>query len=375
MIFRLFTEKKRGLDSEAHCILALIKQNIDLDNDVDIRIFTRYDIEGLDSESIDRVKRIACDSADTAFADYLPLTSEWTYFAITRLSGQFDHTAEDLRQTLRVCGITEELTIHCATIIALSNVINLAKIEEIKKILVDPKAAEIVTNTKPLSLEEKAEPPIKASVIEDFGSKNDYEIQQLCQTLGIQKPYDALYKLRDFCRAKGVNPTDVQLYAIHSFVKAKSPSLTQTKINGIEISESPLNVPVKIALDEYLTARRELGRERNRPVSLDDIAFIGINVLKKQGLISDIEQTPEGNRIDLFPDVDGVTEQWMLSFKNTGGNPNDFVYFDDALAAHLASRTVPFQSVVVNNAPMPEDPDEQTDLSKPLSQIPLKFAL
>ena len=53
MVFRIFVEKKTGLDNEARALLSDAKSLLGIEGITKVRLFNRYDCEGIEKELFD----------------------------------------------------------------------------------------------------------------------------------------------------------------------------------------------------------------------------------------------------------------------------------------------------------------------------------
>ena len=101
MVYRVCVEKKPGLAPECASLLSDCRSFLDLEGLERVRIWNRYDAEGMDKDLFD----YACT---TVFSEpQLDLTSEETdvsgaaaVFAVEPLPGQFDQRADSAAQCI-----------------------------------------------------------------------------------------------------------------------------------------------------------------------------------------------------------------------------------------------------------------------------------
>ena len=105
-----------------------------------------------------------------------------------------------------------------------------------------------------------------------------------------------------------------------------------THLENIDIERED----VKSAYENYLSLREEVyGKEKAaaRPKTLMDIATIGAKVLKKRGLLPELDESEEINACSIHvpTNVDGKTQDWLLMFKNeTHNHPTEIEPFGGA---------------------------------------------
>ena len=105
MVFRIYTEKKRGFDFEAKNLLGYIKNYISVEPDTEVRLFDRYDFDGVSKEEFDVIakKIIVDENSDNSFIDYLPLTAGWKSFALSPIDGSFNEKLFNFKKSIWCC--------------------------------------------------------------------------------------------------------------------------------------------------------------------------------------------------------------------------------------------------------------------------------
>ena len=90
-----------------------------------------------------------------------------------------------------------------------------------------------------------------------------------------------------------------------------------TQIEDVDIVPGTFTQPVQEAYDKYMAARDEVyGEDTERPVTLMDIAVIGMKKLRKEGKLADLDQSEEINACSIVVpiEIDGKTEEWLVMF-------------------------------------------------------------
>jgi phosphoribosylformylglycinamidine synthase len=149
---------------------------------------------------------------------------------------------------------------------------------------------------------------------------------------------------RDYFRGIGRDPTLAELRVLDTYWSDHCRHTTfTTALNEISIAEGGSAPALKRALALYDEARREVyGRTPSdqRPRTLMDLATIGTKVLKKRGLLADMDESKEINACSVrvqaeFRSVEKVTdtfsEPWLFLFKNeTHNHPTEIEPFGGA---------------------------------------------
>ena len=127
----------------------------------------------------------------------------------------------------------------------------------------------------------------------------------------------------------------------HLLVRPLPPPTFSTHIDQVEIHDAA----IQAAYRRYLAARVEVyGEEKaaKRPQTLMDIATIGAKVLKKRGLLPELDESEEINAcsIHVTATVDGEAQDWLLMFKNeTHNHPTEIEPFGGAATCIGCIRT------------------------------------
>ena len=121
MVRRIFVEKKPGFDTEARNMLADLKDSLGLTGVTGLRLFCRYDVEGLSEEEFQRAKRTIFSepNMDMVYDEELTLTPAWQAFATEYLPGQYDQRADSAAQCVQLLTQGERPAVQSAKVIAL----------------------------------------------------------------------------------------------------------------------------------------------------------------------------------------------------------------------------------------------------------------
>ncbi|MBQ7487200.1 MAG: phosphoribosylformylglycinamidine synthase, partial [Clostridia bacterium] len=153
MVYRVFVEKKPGLDNEARTILSDARNLLGIDSLEKVRLLNRYDVDNI-SESLFHY------AVNTVFAEpQLDIAStdaelgDAAVFAVEYLPGQFDQRADSAAQCIQIISQGERPIIRSAKLYALYGSLTEAEIGEIKKYVINPVEAREASLALPDSLE------------------------------------------------------------------------------------------------------------------------------------------------------------------------------------------------------------------------------
>ena len=120
MVNRLFVEKKKGFDVEAQGLFNDLKENLHLQELTGVRIFNRYDVEGVDEATYQASKFsvFAEQAIDQVFEESLDLLQDdspeaslrdLNWFGVEYLQGQYDQRADSAAQCIQLISMKEKL--------------------------------------------------------------------------------------------------------------------------------------------------------------------------------------------------------------------------------------------------------------------------
>ena len=372
---RIFVEKRKGFDVEAVNLLADLKQNLGIKNAEAVRIINRYDISGLDGESFEKAKNtiLSETNADTVYDEEISIGDEFKVFAMEYLPGQYDQRADSAAQCVQLLTQGERPQVVTAKIIAVSGDISDADFEKIKGYLINPVESRLASFEKPESLDMKANVPDNVAVIKGFTVWNDEEMEKYYSSMGFAMTLSDLKFCRDYFRdEEHRDPTVTELRVIDTYWSDHCRHTTfLTRLEKIEIEKGALSEAIENALKEYYSARDEIyGKDTKRDVSLMDMAIIGMKLLRKRGLIPDLDVSDEINAcsIEVPVTIDGKTEKWLVQFKNeTHNHPTEIEPFGGAATClggairdPLSGRAYVYQAMRVTGSGDPTLPFEKT---------------
>ncbi len=371
MVRRIYVEKKPALRQEAAGLLTELRTVLGVAALEDLRLVNRYDAEGLD----EAVFRRAADSVfsepqvdDTAEA--LP-RGDWTVLAVEPLPGQFDQRADSAAQCVQLMAGGERPLIACAKVYLLAGDLTEADLEKIRGYLINPVESREAAPGKPETLVRSHGAPDHVETLDGFTAMDESALSALLDKLGLAMDLDDLRFLQACFRdTERRDPTITEVRVVDTYWSDHCRHTTfSTHLDGVDI-QSPR---VKGAYQRYLAAREEVyGTEKaaKRPQTLMDIATIGTKVLKKRGLLPEIDESEEINACSIHVPaaVDGEEQDWLLMFKNeTHNHPTEIEPFGGAATCiggcirdPLSGRAYVHQAMRVTGAADPRAPFEKT---------------
>ena len=359
MISRLYVEKKEGYRVHERNLLSDIRSFLHIECVESLRLFQRYDIEGISSEMLEKSMHTVFSEpqVDNVFFE-LPYDADAKVFAVEYLPGQFDQRADSASQCVQLLCQGERVTVKTARVYILYGKIDDTSLNAIKKYLINPVECRETTLDKPETLDMRCNIPTSVDTIKGFISMSDSQLDELVKKLGLAMDGADIRFCRDYFVSVKRDPTISEIKVIDTYWSDHCRHTTfSTSIDNVEFD----NETVRKAYDRYLKLRKELNV--TKPVTLMNIATIGAKALKKSGELDSLDVSEEINActVNMDVDVDGRTEKWLLLFKNeTHNHPTEIEPFGGAATCiggairdPLSGRAYVYQAMRITGASDP----------------------
>ena len=138
-IFRVYVEKRPGFAVEAEGLKRDLADHLHLDLE-QVRIFVRYDVEGIDQETYCKARDTIFSepNQDTVYEETLPPLTGWFVFGMEYLPGQYDQRADSAAQCVQILSQGEAPLIRTAKIYALKGALSQAEQRAVEELLHQP---------------------------------------------------------------------------------------------------------------------------------------------------------------------------------------------------------------------------------------------
>ena len=384
-VYRVFAEKKKGNDIEAVHMLNDLKNNVGITGLEEVRIINRYDAEGLSEESFKAAVKGVFSEAnlDDVYYEEMTFSPEWRVFATEYLPGQYDQRADSAAQCIQLLTVGERPTVTSAKVIAVKGNITDAEFDKIKAYVINPVESRLASMDKPETLDIKSDVPADIVRINGFINMTDEEIAKYHTSMGFAMSIADLCWVRDYFKNdENRDPSLTELKVIDTYWSDHCRHTTfATQLDEIKIDEGKYSKAIEEALEQYFELRKEVyGDRKDKIVCLMDIACLGTKVLKKRGIVTNLDESEEINACSINVDVeiDGKKEPWLVQFKNeTHNHPTEIEPFGGAATClggairdPLSGRAYVYQAMRVTGAGDPTTPFEKTlDAKLPQAKI------
>ncbi len=365
MVYRIYVEKKRELALEAKALLSDIRELLGVTSVTDVRLFNRYDVENITPELFDRSVKTVFSEPQLDEASSCPDLSGAVVFAAEYLPGQFDQRADSAAQCIQIMSQGERPTVKSAKVYALYGDVGDGELDRIKKYVINPVDSRDVGMDMPKTLRTDFSVPTEVETVAGFTKLDRAGLEKFVAELSLAMDVDDAEFCRDYFAREGRDPTITEIRMIDTYWSDHCRHTTfLTEIDSVEFEDALLSR----AYGEYLRAREEVGDKK--PVSLMDIATVAVKYLKKAGKLDRLDESEEINActVKINVTLDGVTEPWLLLFKNeTHNHPTEIEPFGGAstciggaIRDPLSGRAYVYGAMRVTGAADPTVPVSET---------------
>ena len=389
-MFRIYVERKAGFQNEAARISKEIVDFLGITGLRSLRYLNRYDVENVSEQNVKlaAVRIFSEPQSDSFVFDTLSLQPEDKVIVWEYLPGQYDQRSDSAQQclSLLLAGLEENLSqeergnsalapkVRCAKMVILRGDLSLQDIEKIQKYLINPVDSRLASTEKPATLEMALSTPEDIPVFQGFIDFNESELKVFYDKMGLAMDMADLSFLQQYFKKEGRNPTETEIKVLDTYWSDHCRHTTfNTILDDIAIEEGDFSQRFKKSLDIYKELRTALYQNKDKPVTLMDMAVIGAKYLKKQGLMDHVEVSEEINACSVYIDVEythpqPATEKWLLMFKNeTHNHPTEIEPFGGAATCiggairdPLSGRSWVYQALRVTGAADPRRPLSET---------------
>ena len=364
---RVYAEKKPAYAVAAKELQSEIKSYLGIKTVTGVRVLIRYDIENVSEETYKKALGTVFfePPVDDVYEENFELNGAKT-FSVEYLPGQFDQRADSAEQCLKLLKEEEEPIIRTATTYVIEGEITDAELEAIKNYCINPVDSRETGMEKPDTLVTEFEEPADVAVFDGFMDMEEKAFKDLYDSLGLAMTFkDFLHIQNYFKNEEKRNPSMTEIRVLDTYWSDHCRHTTfSTELTDVTFEDGYFKAPLEKTYQEYLDTHKEIyaGRD-DKFVCLMDIALMAMKKLRKEGKLEDLEESEEINACSIVVpvEVDGVTEEWLVNFKNeTHNHPTEIEPFGGAATClggairdPLSGRTYVYQAMRVTGAADP----------------------
>lgn len=369
MVYRIYVAKKTEFAQDDKHLLQDIRTNLGIKELTGIKIYNRYDCEGIGKKVFDSCVHSVFSEPQVDNTYTKINIDKQICFGIEYLPGQFDQRSDSAAQCIQFITSSTKPLVRWAKIICLQGKISACQLTKIQNYVINPVESRIASLDKPQTLKMDTETPKKTPVISGFCDMKAADMKKFIDTYSLSMDEsDVVFCQNYFKNTEKRDPTLTELKVIDTYWSDHCRHTTfMTHLAKIKID----NPTVEMSFNKYLELRDELyGKDTDRPFTLMDLATIGAKYLKRTGKLKNTDDSDEINACSVKIDavVDGKKEKWLLMFKNeTHNHPTEIEPFGGAATClggairdPLSGRSYVYQAMRVTGAANPLLPVSDT---------------
>ena len=366
MVYRVFVEKREGLQNEAKALLSEINDLLSIKSLTNVRVINRYDAENITEELFNyAVGAVFSEPQLDIATSEIEIEKGARTFAVEFLPGQFDQRADSAAQCIQIISQGDRPTIRSAKVYVLYGDLTDAEIAEIKKYVINPVEAREASLEKPATLAVQYEIPTTVKTLDGFNELDREGLERFVADYGLAMDADDIAFCQQYFQSEHRDPTITEIRMIDTYWSDHCRHTTfLTTIDSVKFEDDLLQA----AYNDYIKVREGLGR--TKPICLMDLATIAVRQLKKDGKLDKLDESEEINActVKMEVEVDGKSEPWLLLFKNeTHNHPTEIEPFGGAATCiggairdPLSGRAYVYGAMRVTGAADPTVPVSET---------------
>ena len=385
---RIFVEKKADFQVKSESLVRELQHNLGLSSLKSIRIVQVYDVFDLAEDLFAPAeKHIFSEQVTDHVLDEAAVQADLTnyaFFAIESLPGQFDQRAASSQEALLLLGSSSDVTVNTAQLYLVNKDIDTTELEAVKNYLLNPVDSRFKDITTGIAKQEFSESDKTIPKLTFFESYTAEDFARYKAEQGMAMEVDDLLFIQDYFKSIGRVPTETELKVLDTYWSDHCRHTTfETELKHIDFSASKFQKQLQATYDKYIVMRDELGRSE-KPQTLMDMATIFGRYERANGRLDDMEVSDEINAcsVEIEVDVNGVKEPWLLMFKNeTHNHPTEIEPFGGAATCiggairdPLSGRSYVYQAMRISGAGDITAPISETRAGKLPQQVISKTA-
>lgn len=368
---RVFVEKKSDFAVKAKDLEHEIRGYLGIKDIASVRVLIRYDVENVTDETFEK----ACNGifaeppVDVLYREEFPAEEGSRVFSVEYLPGQFDQRADSAVQCIQFIKEDEQPVIKTAVVYVIKGEgreISDAELHAVKAHCINPVDSRETGMEKPETLVTIFDEPEDVRIFDGFKDMAAEEFRKLYDSLGLAMTFkDFLHIQNYFKNEETRDPSMTEIRVLDTYWSDHCRHTTfSTELTDISFGEGDYRTPIEETYKQYLADHSEIfkGRE-DKFICLMDLALMAMRKLKKEGKLTDQEESEEINACSIVVPVtvDGVEEEWLVNFKNeTHNHPTEIEPFGGAATClggairdPLSGRTYVYQAMRVTGAADP----------------------
>ena len=364
---RIYVEKRPDYAVRADELTKEFRSYLGL-KDVSVRELVRYDVENLSDEVFEKaiITVFSEPPVDMVYREEFPHTDDEFIFSMEALPGQFDQRADSAEQCVKLLDETAEPVIKSGVTYAIKGTLTEEDKKTIEEYVVNPVDSRVTDQTKPDTLIQTFPEPDDVKIFDGFRDMADDDFKALYDSLGLAMTYkDFLWIKKYFAEEENRDPSMTEIRVLDTYWSDHCRHTTfATELKSVSFNDGKFKKPIEDSFEQYKADAAVINAGRDDKFTcLMDIALMGMKKLRADGKLDDMDVSDEINACTIVVpvEIDGKTEEWLVSFKNeTHNHPTEIEPFGGAATClggairdPLSGRTYVYQAMRVTGAADP----------------------
>ena len=372
---RVYVEKKPEFAVAAKDLRHEIRHYLGVSGVTGVRVLIRYDVENVSEAVFEKACHVvfAEPPVDLLYRENFPAEEGARIFSVEYLPGQFDQRADSAVQCIQFLKEDEQPIIRSATTYVIEGEVNDSELAAIKKHCINPVDSRETGLEKPETLVMDFPEPEDVKSFEGFTKMEEAELKKLYDSLNLAMTFRDFQHIQKYFRGEEKrDPSVTEIRVLDTYWSDHCRHTTfSTELKNVSFTDGEYRKPIEDTYNQYLADREVIYKGRDdKYVCLMDLALMAMKKLRAEGKLEDMEVSEEINACSIVVpvEIDGVTEEWLVNFKNeTHNHPTEIEPFGGAATClggairdPLSGRTYVYQAMRVTGAADPTRPLSET---------------
>ena len=281
MVYRIYVEKKQGLQTEADGLRNDLVQLLGIRALTGLRLLNRYDVEHIEKDLFEQCKTTVFSEPqlDNLLED-IPQDGA-KVFAVEYLPGQFDQRANSAAECIQIISKQERPLVKSATVYLLYGDLTDADVEAVKKYVINPVESREAALEPFDTLEVVYDIPTEVATLDGFCQMDESALAQFVADQGLAMDLDDIKVCQAYFQSEHRDPTITEIKMIDTYWSDHCRHTTfLTTIDSVKFEDALLEG----AYQEYLKTREAIGR--TKPINLMDMGTIVAMILAIVGMFA-----------------------------------------------------------------------------------------
>ena len=372
---RIYVEKKREFAVKAKELHEEIKNYLGISTVTGVRVLIRYDVEHLSDDTYQASLGTIFSEppVDYCYEGDFPREEGDTVFSVEYLPGQFDQRADSAEQCVKLLNEKEEPVIRTATTYVISGQLTDGQAAAIRSFCINPVDSREAEEAIPDTLTVEFDTPEDVKTLTGFQELSEEELKELYESFHLAMTLKDFKHIQNYYKEEEKrDPSVTEIRVLDTYWSDHCRHTTfSTELKQVTVEDGDYKKPMEDTYRQYLEDRQAVyGDRKDKYVCLMDLALMAMKKLRAEGKLEDMEVSEEINACSIVVpvEIDGVTEEWLVNFKNeTHNHPTEIEPFGGAATClggairdPLSGRTYVYQAMRVTGAADPTRPLSET---------------